>query len=87
MENLRQILREIEESNMMPLHEKIIKWFIKNPNPPDSKVHDLADKLSIDHDKFEGHIYMILSDLIHKGRSKDFKGKYDPKELAMGIKI
>jgi len=87
MKDLRRILREIQNPDMMNLHEKIIKWFMKNPSPPDSKVHALADKFGIEHDEFEGHIYMILSDLIHEGRSKNFKGKYDPKELAMGIKV
>lgn len=81
------VLQELKDSSMMNLHEKIIQWFIKNPSPPDSKVHALADQMGIEHDKFEAHIYMILSDLIHEGRSKDFKGKYDPKELAMGIDV
>jgi len=78
---------EMEQRGIVDLHEEIIKWFMKNQNPPDSDVHALAEKMGIEHDKFEGHIYMILSDLIHQGRSKDFKGKYDPKELAMGIDV
>ena len=87
-ENIR-ILKEYKEmvGGSSNVYEKIIQWFIKNPNPPDSKVHALADQFGADHDKFESHIYKILSDLIHKGRSKNFKGKYDPKELAMGIEV
>lgn len=85
----KQILRELKQpsNEMVELHEKIIRWFIENPKPEDSKVHALAKSMGIDPDEFEGHIYMILSDLIHEGRSKDFKGKYDPKELTMGIEV
>jgi len=78
---------EMEQRGEADLHEEIIKWFMKNRNPPDSDVHALAEKMGIEHDKFEGHIYMILSDLIHEGRSKNFDGKYDSKELAMGIDV
>ena len=81
---LLEIKEELEHKD---IHETIIKWFIKNPNPPDSKVHSFAEKMGVDSHKFEGHIYMILSDLIHKGRSQKFTGKYDPKELAMGIEV
>ena len=81
------LMEQEKERGVMDLHEEIIKWFMKNPNPPDDKIHALADKMGIDPHKFEGHIYMILSDLIHAGRSKNFTGKYDPKELAMGIEV
>jgi len=81
------ILHEQKENGNMDLHEKIIKWFIENPKPEDEKVHEFADKMGINPHKFEGHIYMILSDLIHQGRSKTFTGKYDPKELAMGTEV
>lgn len=81
------LLLEQEARGEADLHDEIIKWFIKNPRPEDEKVHSLAEKMGIEPDKFEGHIYMILSDLIHEGRSKNFTGKYDPKELAMGIEV
>jgi len=87
IESKEQVLMEQANDGKMDLHEEIIKWFIKNPNPSDDKVHALAEKMGIDPDKFESHIYMILSDLIHEGRSKNFNGKYDPKELAMGIEV
>jgi len=86
-EHKEEVLLEQEARGMMDLHEEIIKWFMKNPRPADDKVHALAEKMGIDHDKFEGHIYMILSDLIHEGRSKKFNGKYNPKELAAGIEV
>lgn len=87
IEHDKELLMENEERGMMDLHDEIIKWFMKNPRPEDSKVHKFAEKMGIEPDKFEGHIYMILSDLIHEGRSKNFNGKYDPKELAMGIEV
>lgn len=63
---------------------KIIDFFKENPNPPDSKIHALADKFGIEHDKFEAIIYSILSDLIEHG--SDAKN-VDTKELKSGIKI
>ena len=81
------ILLDQEERGTADLHDEIIKWFMKNPNPQDDKVHAFAEKLGIDPDNFETNIYMILSALIHEGRSKNFKGKYDSKQLAMGIDI
>ena len=87
MSKLDKYLTEIQERGSADIHEEIIKWFIKNPNPPDSKVHAFAEKMGFESDKFEAHIYMILSDLIHKGRSQNFKGKYDSKELAMGVEV
>ena len=81
------ILNEQGNNGMEDLHNEIIKWFMNNPNPSDSEVHKFAEALGIDPDKFEGHIYMILSDILTGGRSKDFKGTYNPKELKMGIEV
>lgn len=81
-----QFLNENEQPKSN-IADKIIEFFVKNPNPPDEKVHGLAGSLGMEPDKFETHVYKILSDLIHLGRSKNFTGKYDPKELAMGTKV
>lgn len=81
------ILMEQANDGMVDVHNEIIKWFMKNPNPPDSDVHAFAEKMGIEPDKFEGHIYMILSSILTEGKSKDFKGKYDPKQLAKGIEV
>jgi hypothetical protein len=69
------------------LHIEIIKWFMKNPYPKDDAVHAFAEKLGVDPHDFEGHIYMILSDILTEGRSKKFKGSYDPKQMKMGIEV
>lgn len=81
------ILNEQESKDEDKLFIEIIKWFQENPYPDDSKVHSFANKLGIDEHKFEGYIYKILSNILVEGRSKDFKGTYDPKELKMGIKV
>jgi hypothetical protein len=85
-ENKERIILE-QDTGASDIHTKIIQWFMKNPNPPDEKVHAFAGELGIDPDKLESHIYMILSDILSGGKSKDFKGEYDPKELAMGVKV
>jgi len=74
-----------EESN--GIQKKIIEWFIKNPKPKDDDVHDFAEKEGIDTHKFEEQVYMILGEFLTGGRSKDFKGSYDSKELKMGIDV
>lgn len=69
------------------IHNKIIEFLMKNPSPKDELIHNMGEKLGIPPDKFEEHVYMILGNILTGGRSKDFKGKYDPKELKMGIKV
>jgi len=76
-----------QDKGMNDLHAEIVKWLMENPNPPDDSVHSFASKMGIDPDKFEEHIYMILSDILSGGKSKDFKGTYNPKELKMGMKV
>ncbi|MFW9871749.1 MAG: DUF5661 family protein [Candidatus Thorarchaeota archaeon] len=82
-----QILMEQGNDGMNDLHNEIIKWFMENPYPKDDAVHAFAEKMGIDPDEFEGHIYMVLSQILSEGSSKDFKGTYDSKELKMGIEI
>jgi len=60
---------------------------MKNEKPSDDEIHKFAESEGIDPHKFEGHIYMILGDILSGGRSSKFKGSYDPKQLEIGIKI
>ena len=69
------------------LHNLIIKFLMQFPQPNDERVHKLAVKAGMEPDDFEEHVYAILGSLLTGGRSKDFKGKYNPKELKMGIEI
>ncbi len=67
------------------VQNKLIKFFIENPNPPDSKVHAYAEQHGIDPDKIETEIYGILSNIINFPKIKE--SEVDPKELAMGNKV
>jgi hypothetical protein len=87
VEDRRETIIMEQENKMDKIHSEIIKWFMENPNPPDKKVHSFADQLGIAPDELEGHIYMILSEILSEGKSKGFTGSYDPKELAMGIEV
>jgi len=80
------ILNE-QENKMDDIHNKIIKWFMENPYPDDNKVHEFAKSNNIEPDKLEGHIYMILSSILNEGKSKNFKGSYDPEEVKNGIEV
>jgi len=81
------ILMEVQDKMNSDLHTKIIEWFIKNPYPKDDAVHAFAEKLGVDSHEFEGHIYMILSNILTEGKSKGFTGSYDPKQIKMGIQV
>jgi len=70
------------------LRQKIIDFFLKNPNPKDSVVHNFAGELGMEPDNLETQIYAILSDYLKIGKHKDSPdSEFDPNELAMGIKI
>jgi hypothetical protein len=64
--------------------DKFLEFLDKNPNPPDKKIHALADKLGIEHDKLEAMIYSILSDVIEHGKGGP---EPDQKELDAGVKV
>lgn len=89
VEGTQEILLEVEQPNneMNELHNKIVKWFLENPYPDDDKVHAFAESLGMEPDKFESHIYMVLSSFLSEGRSKGEEIGPDPKELEMGIKV
>jgi hypothetical protein len=46
------------------IQNQIIQFFRDNPNPPDSKVHELAESLDIDAHELEAAIYRLLSQLL-----------------------
>ena len=41
--------------------EDIVKFLIDNPNPPDSKVHEWADEIGIEHSEVEAEIYKLAT--------------------------
>ena len=78
---LRSYLNEEEQMDMKTIHQKIMDFFKSNPNPPDDKVHELAESLGIDPDEFEEHIYMILTDLLKKNEDLKPNNEYEKDKL------
>ena len=82
---LENYLQELNNENS--IQEKIVNFFVKNPKPTDDEIHSFAEAEGINKHKFEGIIYELLGSFLGQGRSKDFKGDYDPKQIKMGIEI
>ncbi len=80
-----QVLNEQENSS--GIYKSIIAFFRNNPSPSDDEIHSFAEEEGIDPHKFEEYIYMILGSFLGAGRSKNFTGTYDQKQIDMGIKI
>lgn len=86
------ILKEAEttESPKEDLVDKIMSFFKDNKNPPDEKIHDLADELKINPHKFEATIYGILSSFMSNGRFNESGMKesdFDKEQVLKGIKV
>ena len=82
---LGSYLQELDNQNS--IQQKIANFFKKNTKPTDDQVHKFAESENIDKHKFEEIIYAMLGSFFGEGRSKDFKGEYDPKQLKMGIEV
>ena len=82
---LENYLQELDNNNST--QEKIINFFKKNPKPTDDEVHSFAESEGINKHKFEEIIYELLGSFLGEGKSKDFKGEYDPEQIKMGIKV
>jgi hypothetical protein len=87
VEDRRETIIMEQEGPEIKFHDSIIKWFMEHPKPTDEMVHSFAEQLGINPDELERHIYMILSEILSEGKSKDFNGEYDPKEIEMGIEV
>jgi hypothetical protein len=86
-EKKETVLLEQSNNKHKKIHEIIIKWFMDNPYPNDEQVHKFSEELNLDPHEFEKHIYMVLSQILCEGRSKNFDGPYDAEQLKMGIKV
>jgi len=58
------VRRTIEEEEEDKRIEEIKRFFKDNPVPDDVKVHELADKLGIEHAELEEQIYKMLADAL-----------------------
>lgn len=76
-----------ESESPKSIQEKIIDFFKNNPKPADKQVHAFAEREGIEHSQFEEIVYEMLGSFLGQGKSKDFKGSYDPKQIEMGIKV
>lgn len=72
---LYKVNKYLNEAEKKDVRKKIMQFFRDNPNPPDKKVHDLADSLGIEPDKFEEHIYSILSSLLNVEKKEEGEQK------------
>ncbi len=89
MENIELLEAKIlSEDNGTDIKDEITKFFLANPNPDDSKVHELADNLGIDPHELESNIYALLSSLLKVGKHRDVPAeKFDANQIKMGIDI
>lgn len=71
----------------MEIESELINLFSSKRDIVDDEVHNLADKLGIEHSELENKIYNMLSDFWYAGKAKEFNGDYDPLQLEMGIKV
>jgi len=84
IDNIDTLIKTAEDNS---IKKKIMECFAKNENPPDAKIHKMAEKLGIEPDKLEEAIYKLLSSFLSQGKSKDYTGEYDPHELSLGIEV
>jgi hypothetical protein len=82
------IKHRIHAQDDLEIKQKIADFFKGNPNPKDEdQIHSLALELNIDTHKFEETIYSMLGSFFGKGRSIEFEGTYDEKQIKMGMKV
>lgn len=82
------VINEAEKEDNV--EQKIFDFFKDNKNPPDEKIHGLAEKLKVNPHKFEAAIYKILSSFLSNGRfneSGKSENDFSKDELEMGIKV
>lgn len=74
-------------SEKVPHFDEIVKLLKKGPAEDEAGVHALADSIGVNKHSLEEEIYTLASAFWANGKSKDFSGKYDEKELKMGIEV
>lgn len=84
--SFKEFIKEAEESKD-DIEQKIIEFFVENPYPEDSKVHNFAKELGIEPDDFETKIYKILSSFLSEGKSKSKNVDINSELLEKAIKI
>ena len=84
-----KIIALTEDEQKLNQQSAVLKFFKENPYPDDEAVHNFAEQIGADVHRVETTIYGLLTDFA-KGVGKHTEtpdSKFDPKELAAGIKI
>jgi hypothetical protein len=78
----------VNEASQDDIMKKIIDRFSDPAKIKDHRdVHKIAEDLKVEPPMVEEAIYGLLQSFFAYGRSKNFKGSYDPKQLEMGIRV
>lgn len=78
--NFKQYLKEQKEKdNEDKIMGSIIQFFSTHESPTDKEVHELAEDLELDKEKFEAMIYELLSSFLSKG----LRNKVRPEQLEV----
>jgi len=84
--SIEQVLKYSSESR--ELKKKLIEYFSKNTNPKDEEdIHKLAEDLGVNKNRLEEVIYSLLGAFLSGGKSQNYRGDYDKKELEMAKKV
>ena len=92
---IKELGRKVIEvdKEIQALKEDLLTFFIENPNPVDSQVHDFAESKGLDPSKVEEYIYQFATNyaqFVRGGRSNEkhlTENNVDPAQLARGIEI
>ena len=76
----------------MDIQKVLINFFTMYQDPADDLIHQLADKLEIEHSDLEKEIYGLLSSFLYNGlyndkKRSDGKVPIDKGQLEKGIKV
>ena len=81
-----------DDGGKLPSREEVMKFFVDNPTPTDKQFHAFCERKGFNVHKAEAEAYKMAASFARfwlGGRSNE-KGapiKYDPKALAMGVKV
>jgi hypothetical protein len=81
-----------KEGGKTPSEDAVIEFLVDNPDPEDDDVHEWTEKHGFNTPKSEAVFYGLASrfvDFLLGGKSNEpgAPEKFDPKQIAMGIKV
>jgi len=86
--SIAQQLAEFVNTPKDEIYDKIVKYFLENPNPDDFDIHKFAEENEMSPAEMEGLIYDLLTNFIRTiGRHNDVPDSmFFKDQLEMGIK-